>query len=94
MFSGIRAIPLIFEEKSCASMVMPGQQPNMPCTHRQQLSRHKRLGYCLISYRLMTEVIYTLIWTWLDGTIDDYMKEIKDKHYYIEVQLWNNDCNI
>ncbi|MGI6576981.1 MAG: hypothetical protein ACOX1Q_02810 [Eubacteriales bacterium] len=29
-----------------------------------------------------------------DGTIDDYMKEIKDKHYYIEVQLWNNDCNI
>jgi hypothetical protein len=40
----------------------PGQQPNMPCTHRQQLSRHKRLGYCLICYRLMTEAIYTLIY--------------------------------
>lgn len=24
--------------------VMPGFQPNMPCTHRQQRSRHKRLG--------------------------------------------------
>lgn len=27
-----------------------------------------------------------------EGTIDDYMKEIRDKYHYIEVQLWNDDC--
>ncbi|MGI6561958.1 MAG: hypothetical protein ACOX3Q_05275 [Clostridia bacterium] len=26
-----------------------------------------------------------------EGTIDDYMKEIKEKCHYIEVQLWNDD---
>lgn len=26
-----------------------------------------------------------------DGSIDDYIKEIADKYYYIEVQLWNDD---
>ena len=25
------------------------------------------------------------------GTIDDYMSEIAQKHYYIEVQLWNDE---
>jgi hypothetical protein len=30
-----------------------------------------------------------------EGTIDDYMKEITQKHYYIEVQLWNDDyCTV
>ena len=26
------------------------------------------------------------------GTLDDYMGEIAQKHYYIEVQLWNDEC--
>lgn len=26
-----------------------------------------------------------------DGTIDEYMREIREKYYYIEVQLWNDD---
>ncbi len=26
-----------------------------------------------------------------DSSIDDFMKEIVEKHYYIEVQLWNDD---
>jgi hypothetical protein len=29
-----------------------------------------------------------------DGTIDEYMNEIKEKYHYIEVQLWKDDyCN-
>jgi hypothetical protein len=26
-----------------------------------------------------------------NGTLDNFMSEIKDKHNYIEVQLWNDD---
>lgn len=30
-----------------------------------------------------------------DGTIDEFLLEIKDKYYYIEAQLWNDDyCRI
>ena len=27
-----------------------------------------------------------------EGTIDEYMNEMIEKYYYIEVQLWNDDC--
>lgn len=59
-------------------------------THGDSTSTLKRAG----SIMLMTKDMHIDTISRFDGTIDDYMKEIKDKHYYIEVQLWNNDCNI
>jgi hypothetical protein len=49
---------------SYAGVVMPGNQPNMPCTHYQQLSRHKSFSPVYpYNMPLTTEGIYTLFWT-------------------------------
>jgi hypothetical protein len=65
MFSGIGAITLAIEGLDFDEGMMPGYQPNMPCTHYQQLSRHKRLWLLAdqVPYITITEGIYTLIWT-------------------------------
>ena len=36
------------------------------------------------------EMLFNIIKAY-NGTIDDYMNEIKEKYRYIEVQLWNDD---
>jgi DNA-binding response OmpR family regulator len=48
--------PHCFIDMSYAGVVMPGNQPNMPCTHYQQLSRHK--SFRLV--RLITSMSFSL----------------------------------
>jgi len=68
MFSGIRAITPAVMGLGSEEGMMPGYQPNMPCTHYQQLSRHKCFDpvdsiNVLYYTGWTTEEIYTLIWT-------------------------------
>lgn len=51
------------------------------------MSAFKRDGrLTMYTKQMLSEILYNY-----HGDIDDFMAEIVEKHYYIEVQLWNDD---